>query len=134
MTATAEASALTAPFWAAAAEGRLVRPVCDRCGTSFFTPGIACPACQSEAWTYVESSGRGVVYSHSVVHRPPVPGRRTPYVVAIVDLDEGWHLLTNVVGCAPEDVRIGMDVEVRWVTEDGVRLPAFAPRAGERAA
>ena len=81
---------LTAEFWRAARRHELVRPRCDACGTSFFTPQIACPACLSERWRYERSSGRGTVYSATVVHRAPLPGLETPYQVAIVDLEEGW--------------------------------------------
>jgi len=82
-----EPTELTAPFWAAANEHRLIRPVCDRCGKSFFTPQIACPACMSEAWTWTPSQGVGTVYSCTSVHRAPQEGFEVPYVVAIVDLD-----------------------------------------------
>ncbi len=128
-----EASWLTRPFWEAAREGVLVRPVCDRCGRSFFTPQIACPFCGSLRWTYVPSTGRGAVYSHTTVHRAPGPEFTPPYVVAVVDLDEGWSMLTNVVGCDPAAVAIGMRVEVTWrrFPQEPARppLPAFRPRA-----
>ena len=91
-------SELTAPFWAAARERRLVRPRCNSCGRSFFTPQVACPVCLSEDWSYVDSAGRGTVYSFTVVHRAPSPALSAPYVLAVVELiDEGWSMLTNVV-------------------------------------
>lgn len=128
----ADASWLTLPFWEAAARGELTRPVCDACGRSFFSPQLACPHCGSEAWTWTVSSGRGTVYSATVVHRPPSPDFTAPYVVAVVDLDgEGWSLLANIVDCEPSSVTIGLPVTVAWRrTAEGAALPAFAPRSG----
>jgi uncharacterized OB-fold protein len=122
------ASELTAPFWAAAREHVLVRPRCRDCGTSFFTPQIACPACLSEDWAYEPSSGRGTVYSATVVHRAPFPGLATPYQVAIVDLEEDWSMLTNIVHAETTPTPIGTPVEVAWVDVDAeLTLPAFRP-------
>ena len=119
---------LTGPFWAAVDDHRLVRPVCLRCGLSFFTPRFACPACQSTEWRYVDSVGTGTVYSHTTVHRPPVPERAAPYVIAIVDVDEGWHMMTWIVGCATDHVHIGQRVRVVFVAgPDGLSVPSFAP-------
>jgi uncharacterized protein len=123
-------SALTRGFWEAAARRVLVRPVCDRCGASFFSPQVACPRCLSEAWAYRESTGRGSIYSFTVVHRPPSPAFAPPYVIADVSVDEGWNLLTNVVGCRPDEVRIGQRVAVRWEpVSDDIVLPVFGPEA-----
>jgi uncharacterized OB-fold protein len=123
-------SPLTAEFWAAAARGELVRPVCRSCGRSFFTPQIACPYCLAIDWRYQVSDGRGVLYSHAVVRRPPVDGMSVPYVLAIVDLDEGWSMLTNLTDCAPENARIGMRVAVTWRTDGTRQLPVFRPVSG----
>lgn len=121
------ASWLTRPFWEAAARGELVRPVCDSCGRSCFPPQLACPRCGGQAWTWTASSGRGTVYSATVVHRSPSPDFAAPYVVAVVDLDdEGWSLLTNVLAAAAP---IGLEVAVAWRrTTEGAALPVFAPR------
>jgi len=122
----AGASELTRPFWEAAAQSRLVRPVCDGCGANFFVPQHACPRCQSEAWTYLESPGRGVISSCTVVHRAPTREFETPYVVAVVDLDEGWFMMSNVIGCRPETVAIGQPVAVDFLRRtDGVVVPVF---------
>ncbi|MYI56161.1 MAG: hypothetical protein F4062_03895 [Acidimicrobiia bacterium] len=108
----------------------MLRPVCGRCERSFFTPQVVCPLCGSGQWTYEPSEGRGAVYSFTVVHRPPEPAFEAPYTLAIVDVAEGWHLLTWIVDCPPDEVRIGMEVQVRFVAgPDGALLPAFAPRA-----
>lgn len=119
-----EAPGLTADFWSAAANRELVRPVCRDCGRNFFTPQIACPTCLSENWAYERSSGRGTVYSSTVVHKAPGPGFAVPFGLGIVDLDEGWSMIATLVGeHLPE---IGTPVEVTWV-ERGDRLqPAFA--------
>lgn len=122
---------LTGEFWAGVDRGELLRPVCGRCARSFFTPQVVCPYCGTEQWTYEPSAGRGVVYSFSVVHRPPEPAFEAPYTLAIVDVAEGWSLLTWIVDCPPGEVRIGMEVQVRFVAgPDGARLPAFAPSEG----
>lgn len=105
-----------------------MRPVCDACGTSFFTPRIACPSCHSEEWRYQPSRGLGTIYSYTVVHRAPTPAFEPPYVVADVDLDEGWHMMSNVVGIEPGDVCVGLRVAVTFAEpEPGVWLPVFVP-------
>jgi uncharacterized protein len=118
-------SEMTAPFWAAAREHRLVRPVCDACERSFFTPQILCPHCSSELWTYRDSAGRGTVYSVTTVHRSPSPALPAPYELAIIDMDEGWQLLGNIASLA-EPTPIGARVEVTWSEIDAVwTFPAF---------
>ncbi len=119
-------SELTQPFWDAATQHRLLRPVCTRCTRSFFTPQVACPHCGSLEWEYIESAGLGTVYSATTIFRPPSPAFAAPYVLAIIDLDEGWSMLSRVVGCAPEAVTIGQRVRVSWDPIDGgFVLPVF---------
>lgn len=121
-------SALTRPFWEAAARGVLVRQRCVACTTSFYTPQICCPRCLSEEWTWAESTGRGTVYSYTVCHRAPEPGFEPPYVLAIVDLDDGWSMLSNIVRCAASAVRLAMRVRVAWERlDDEIVLPVFEP-------
>jgi len=135
MTATLPPGATEATrlFWEAAAEQRLVRPVCDQCGASFFVPQIACPRCHSQLWSYIDSSGRGTVTTFTVVHRAPTGRHDAPYVVAVIELDEGWHMMSNIVGCEPEAVQIGQRVEVEFRRgRDGVVLPVFHPVARGR--
>jgi uncharacterized protein len=122
-------SELTAPFWEHAARRELVRQRCDVCGKSFFTPKMACPFCLSVEWTWVLSAGEGTVYSYTVCHRAPGPGFDVPYVLAVVDLSEAWSMLTNIVGCDPVEVSIGMAVSATWLELDGsMLLPVFEPR------
>lgn len=130
----AERSGLTDEFWAAARRGVLVRPVCDACGRSFFTPRVLCPHCRSPRWSYVESSGRGTVSSHTTVHRGPDPTWEVPYVLGIVDVDEGWYLLSRLLVEPPDErvpgALIGAPVSVRFVgghRPDDPPVPAFAP-------
>jgi len=121
-------SELTQPFWDAAVRRVLVRPVCDVCRVSFFTPQVVCPACGSEAWSYEPSVGTGSVHTFTVVHRPPSPAFCAPYVLADVDVDDGWNLLTNIEGCDSEQVHVGMRVRVRWrQLDDRITLPVFGP-------
>jgi len=119
---------LTGPFWAAVERGELVRPVCAHCQNSFFSPQVVCPSCQSPEWSYQRSSGRGAVVSHTTIHRPPDPRFEAPYVVADVEVDEGWRMFTWIVGCDPSEVSIGQRVEVCFMPGiDGDPVPAFAP-------
>lgn len=120
------AERLTAPFWAAAAERVLVRPVCADCGRNFFSPQIACPACLSENWFYVSSSGRGTVYSATIVHKAPSPDFEVPYRLAVIELDEGWTMLANLVGDGDAVPASGTPVQVTWIERDGRTLPAFS--------
>ena len=122
-----DSTALTADFWAAAARRELVRPVCRDCGRSFFTPQVACPACLSEDWVYRPSSGRGTVYSSTVVHKAPSPGFTVPFGLGVVDLEEGWSMLATLVGDRLPP--IGSAVEVTWIERDGRTQPAFEEAA-----
>ena len=101
--------------------------------TYVFIPEPFCTECQSEELEWVESSGRGVVYSMTTVYRPQRPEFEVPYTVAIVELEEGWHMLTNLVDCPPEEIRVGLPVEVTFRRmSDEVTLPLFRPRADSR--
>jgi uncharacterized OB-fold protein len=122
----------TEPFWEAAREGRLTACRCADCGTFRMPPTPFCPACQSMAKTWPELSGRGTVFSFSVVHGfPGLPD--IVLVPVVVDLEgaPGARLVTNVVGVAPEDVSIGMELQVEFSPiADGWRLPVFRPVPG----
>lgn len=121
---------LTGPYWAAIDRHELTRPVCGDCGGSHFPPQLLCPWCQSGNWSYQPSSGRGSVYSHTTIHRPPDPRFAAPYVVADIEIEEGWRLFSWITECAPNDVTIGMTVEVAFAPGiDGELLPVFEPSA-----
>jgi uncharacterized OB-fold protein len=117
-------------YWEACQRHELVIQRCAACRTLRHYPRALCPRCLSDAVEWVRASGRGTVYTFTVTHQNQAPGFRDalPYVLAYVELDEGVRLLTNIVDCAPEAVRIGMPVEV--VFEDAtpaVTLPKFKP-------
>lgn len=124
-------TSLSAPHWAGCRDGVLRVQRCQACGTYVFIPQPICTGCQSDDLRWVESSGRGRVYSFTVVHRPPRPEFEVPYVVAIVALEEGWHMLTNIVGCEPHEVAIDMPVTVAFERmSDQISLPMFRPNRG----
>ena len=125
-----EPSELTAGFWKAAAEHRLVVPRCNKTGRYFFPPERCVPGTDDTDWDYVESSGRATVYTYSVVYRPVSSDFETPYVLAVVDLDEGWTMMTNIVDCPPDDIHVGLPVEVTFLDVDAGALPVFRPADG----
>lgn len=119
-------------FWAGTTAGELRIQRCERCGRLRHPPGPLCPNCGSAGRTagpgYIVATGRGEVYSYVVHHHPPVPGRELPFVVALVVLEEGVRMLGEVVSVAPEDVRIGLPVEVTFQrVDDELTLPAWRP-------
>jgi len=121
-------SVATRRYWAEAREHHLVAPQCNTCGHLFFPPQPLCTRCLSGDLTFRRSTGRGVVHSFTVVHRPVSPAFVPPYVVAIVELAEGWKMASNIIDCAPEAVAIGMDVQVEFKDmNDEISLPYFQP-------
>ncbi|MGX1909493.1 Zn-ribbon domain-containing OB-fold protein [Streptomyces phaeochromogenes] len=132
-----EVDAFTRPYWDAAAEGRLLLRWCGACGRAHHYPREFCPRCWSEDVTWEPASGRATLYTWSVVHRNDLPpfGSRTPYVAAVVDLAEGPRMMTEVVECGEEALRVGMALEVAFRTEEGeeaegavaVAVPVFRP-------
>jgi len=123
-------TALSRTHWDGCKQGVLRVQRCGDCGHFVFIPQPICTRCQSGALEWVTSTGRGTVYSYTVVHRPPRPAFAVPYIVAIVELEEGWHMLTNLVDVAPADVQVGMAVEVSFrPMSDEVTLPYF--RSGD---
>jgi len=113
----------TQPFWEAAATGRLLVKRCTACGESHHYPRPLCPFCGSDRTEWREASGRGSVYSYSVMRRAPVP-----YALAYVTLDEGVTMMTNIVDCDLDAIRIGQSVRVVFkATEDGPPVPMFTP-------
>jgi hypothetical protein len=121
-----------APFWEAARRHQLVVQRCRGCGAHRFPARDICSRCLSRDAEWAPVSGRGKVFSYAVMHQVYHPGfaDEVPYAVVQVELEEGGRMLTNVVGCAPADLTVGMPVEV--VFEDrtpDVTLPKFRPRA-----
>lgn len=119
---------VTESWWAATSEGRLTVQGCRACGASQLYPRPLCATCGGTDLELVDATGRATVHSLTVVHRAPHPAFTPPYVVALVHLEEGPTMMTNVVGCDPADVHIGQTVEVTWHDlDDGRRLPLFTP-------
>ncbi len=117
----------TSAYWEAARRGELLLQRCRQCRRYQFYPRSHCRYCGGEpAWE--RALGRGTVYSYTLVQRPAGPGFEAPYVVALVDLEEGPRMMTNIVDCPPATVCIGMSVAITFQTvEDGFVLPQFRP-------
>lgn len=117
-------------WWEALARHELYVQRCGQCGTKRLPPRAVCPHCLSSAVEWLRCSGKATVYSFTVTRQNQMPGFREelPYVLAVVELEEGPRIMTNVVGCDPDSVRIGMPVVVQFddVTPE-VTLPKFTP-------
>ena len=127
-----EPSATSQPFWDATLNGEFRIQHCTECGAHVFYPRVNCTECGSQALEWVVACGRGTVYSYTVARRPTHPAfaERVPYVIAIVELDEGPRVTTNLVDCDPDTVRIGLPVELTFEAPvDGIALPLFRPRS-----
>lgn len=116
-------SALSAPHWEAAAAGKLLVQQCSQCAHHEFPPQALCSQCFGDQLEWVVSSGIGEIYSHSTVHRPQTSAFESPYVVVIVQLSEGWHMLGNLIGAT--EAYIGLPVTVCFEARDGITLPQF---------
>ena len=119
----------TREFWDATAEGRLVLAHCDACDTVIWYPKACCPRCGPGSVSWQQAAGTGTVYSFTVVRRAPGAfADAVPFVVAYVELDEGPRVLTNVVGCDPDQVFIGQSVRVVFAdTGEGSARRPFRP-------
>lgn len=124
-------SALTTPFWEATANGQFLFQRCSACSAAIFYPRPSCTSCGCLDLAWEQASGKGVVHTFSIARRATHPAMKdlVPYVVAIVELAEGPHVTTNIVGCAVDAVFVGQAVEVVFeeVGEDGYALPLFQP-------
>lgn len=120
---------LTETYWQGCREGVLRYQSCDDCGAPTHTPALLCANCASRALRWRESSGRGEIYSWTTVWRPVTPAFVTPYVPIIVAMDEGWWMLSNLIGCESDEVQIGARVRVVFHQAGGehdIWLPYFA--------
>jgi len=118
------------PFWDAAREERLIVQKCSDCGKHIFYPRMACPFCFSDNLKWVEASGKATIYSYTVVEsNAPSPFLADmPYVIAIVILEEGVRMLTNIVECDPDTIQCDQAVEVKFVKrDDQFTMPMFKP-------
>ncbi|MCW2661001.1 MAG: hypothetical protein JWP83_2153 [Mycobacterium sp.] len=119
-------SELSLPFWQGCGARELRYQCCESCGLPNFPPTEHCRQCLSAELRWERSGGLGEIYSWTVVHRPVTAEFEPPYAPAIVTLDEGYQMLTNVVGVAPGDLAIGMRVRVQFhAVGTDVTLPYF---------
>jgi uncharacterized OB-fold protein len=116
---------LSAPHWDGAREGRLMVQHCASCQAHVFIPRRACPQCLAEPLEWVQSSGKGTIYSYTIIHRPPHPSFQSPFCAAIIELEEGWHMLSNVVGADPATIKVGQPVRVEFLDCGDIALPVF---------
>jgi uncharacterized OB-fold protein len=120
----------SAPYWDACKRGELVFLSCDNCGAIALRPAVLCGGCLGRSLSWQASAGRGRLYSWTVVWRPQHPSFHVPYAPAIVTLDEGWSMVSAIVGCEPEDLRADMPLAVEFhPAGDEITLPYFRPVA-----
>jgi uncharacterized OB-fold protein len=117
-------------FWEGCKQHRLLFQKCGQCGLIRWPPSAICPDCYATDTDWITASGKGKVYTYAVYHQAFHPAFKSelPYVTAAVELEEGPHLLTNIVGCRPVEVKCDMPVEVVWedVSEE-FSIPKFKP-------
>lgn len=116
-------------YWQSATEEHFVLPQCDDCSEIFFYPRVWCPKCFSQNLSWYKASGKGKVYSFSVVHQAPFPSYKNdvPYVLAIIALEEGPHMMSNVINCDPQSVLVDMPVNVTFESRGEMKIPQFQP-------
>ena len=125
----------TKPYWEGARDGKLMIPKCRACGKPFMYPRVACPFCASRDIGWVQATGRGRLFSFEISYQPLNKAFKVkpPYVLAMVELEEGPRLMSNLVGIAADPALIRCDMPVEVVYEklnDEFTLPLFRPRAG----
>jgi uncharacterized OB-fold protein len=124
------ADATTLPWWQAASEHRLVVQRCTSCARTRHPPAPVCPECRSPESDWQEVPGRGEVYTYTLVHRPIAAGQKLPFAIAVIALEDagGVRMLSNLVDVDPEQIEIGLPVELVWedMTAD-LAIPRFRP-------
>jgi uncharacterized OB-fold protein len=128
------ADAITLPWWEAAAEHRLVVQRCLACEHTRLPPAPLCPECRSTEADWRELSGRGEVYTYTIVHRPIAAEQKLPFVIAVIALADsgGVRMISNVVDVDPAEVAVGMPVELVWEDmSEELAIPRFRPAAKE---
>jgi uncharacterized OB-fold protein len=122
----------TQPFWDGCKRHELTLPYCTKCSEFFFYPRQFCPKCFSWDIEWRKCSGKGTLHTFAIQFRMQMPGFTPPYVTAMVQLDEGPRMMTNLVGVdpMPENIKCGIPVEVVWEQlNDEITLPLFKPVA-----
>lgn len=119
----------TKAFWDATAEGRFILQKCDSCSCIQWFPRNYCADCSANSFTTFDCSGKGVVYSYTIIRKVANAYKgATPFVVAYVELEEGPRIMTNIVECEPDEVAVGMNVEMVFHdTGEGNALYRFRP-------
>jgi uncharacterized OB-fold protein len=118
----------TESFWEATTHGRLLIGDCQACDEAFYYPREHCPYCFADDVALTEAAGTGNVYSYTVGHQiDEWPEDKLPVIIAYVELEEGPRIMTNIIGCEPEEVEIGAAVEVDFITTDDedLAIPVF---------
>jgi hypothetical protein len=133
----AQAPGIPAPFpslhsqayWDGCREERLLYQRCAACGFTGLRPSSVCGSCRSNSLTWERSTGSGSLYSWTVVWRPPAPSFEVPYAPAIVRLDEGFWLMSAIIGCEPDALHDGLRLGVEFHrASDTITLPYFSPQ------
>lgn len=122
----------TEHFWDGTKAGELRLQRCDDCSHVYFPPRPFCPKCASRAVSIFAASGKGRLYSYVINHRAP-PNWNPPYAIAVVELDEGPRMMSNIVECeqTPEALVLDMALEVTFEARgDDIALPMFRPAGG----
>ena len=125
------------PYWDGLREQKLMLPRCRACGRAFFYPRALCPFCHASELDWFQASGRGRLYSFEIVYQTISKAFKVkpPYVLAMIELEEGPRMMSNLVGIEPDPQRIACDMPVEIVYEkltDEVTLPLFKPAGGAR--
>lgn len=123
-------SSVSRAFWEGTKRGELLIQQCEHCKRTIFYPRLFCPTCLSQELVWTRSSGRARIETFSIIYHPPIKSfeNEIPYIFAIVRLEEGAQMASNIIDCSPEVVHVGMEVEVTFVpvTEE-FTLPKFKP-------
>ena len=120
----------TKVFWDGCKKGELIIQQCNSCNEYQFYPRGICSNCWTTDIKWVHSTGRGKVWTYTITYQNRTPGfaEDVPYVLALVELDEGVKMFTNIIECDPKEVKIGMDVEVTFVRANNfITIPYFKP-------
>jgi uncharacterized OB-fold protein len=121
-------SLVSQPFWDGCRRGELLFQRCRQCGAITHTPASICAHCASPDMAWEASAGLGTTYSWSVVWRPQTPEFIVPYAPVIIDVDEGWQILSNLIGCEHDAAAVGMRVQVEFhPLSETISLPYFRP-------
>lgn len=129
-----QASCGTATYWENAAHGRLALQICPACDQHVFHPRRWCPRCFGRDLQWREACGRGEIHTYSVICAAPGVGFEdaAPYVLAVIELEEGPRMMANVIDCPVDAVHVGLRVEVVFEARGGMHLPQFRPVATDR--